>query len=259
MDWREWKPLYLEIVKEMGYSIEQDFSSAQLLNKLLSGRAITLDELRKKVCDRTTAVVFGAGPSLTLDISNFIDSKLLNDVVVIVADGASKAFLERGLRVDIVVTDLDGGDEVLIEASKNCLAMVVHSHGDNIDRIERLVPLLHKKILGTTQCKPFGFLYNFGGFTDGDRAVFLADTLGFEKIILAGMDFGEEVGEYSKNTKEADDEWLKAKKKKLSLGKKLLELYASKSSRKLYNATSRGEEIRGFIKASFKEIAQMLG
>ncbi|MCL7382979.1 MAG: DUF115 domain-containing protein [Thaumarchaeota archaeon] len=259
MDWREWKPLYLEIVKEMGYSIEQDFSSAQLLNKLLSGRAITLDELRKKVCDRTTAVVFGAGPSLTLDISNFIDSKLLNDVVVIVADGASKAFLERGLRVDIVVTDLDGGDEVLIEASKNCLAMVVHSHGDNIDRIERLVPLLHKKILGTTQCKPFGFLYNFGGFTDGDRAVFLADTLGFEKIILAGMDFGEEVGEYSKNTKETDNEWLKAKKKKLSLGKKLLELYASKSSRKLYNATSRGEEIRGFIKASFKEIAQMLG
>lgn len=258
MDWEEWEPIYLEIVKEMGYSIEEDVSSAQLLNKLLSGRAISLNELREKVCDRSTAVIFGAGPSLTIDISNFINSELLNGVVIIVADGASKAFLERGLRVDIVVTDLDGGDEVLIDISKNCLAMVVHSHGDNIDRIERLVPLLHKKILGTTQCRPFGFLYNFGGFTDGDRAVFLADTLGFEKIVLAGMDFGEEIGAYSKNTEEVDDEWLKTKKKKLSFGKKLLELYALKSNRKLYNATCRGEEIRGFIKKSFKEIAQML-
>ena len=165
MDWEEWEPLYLDIVKEMGYSIEEDLSSAQLLNKLLSGRALSLNELREKVCDKSTAVIFGAGPSLTMDISNFTNSELLNDVVIIVADGASKAFLERGLRVDIVVTDLDGGDEVLIDISKNCLAMIVHSHGDNIHRIEILVPLLHKKILGTTQCKPFGFLYNFGGFT----------------------------------------------------------------------------------------------
>lgn len=256
MDWEEWEPLYLDIVKEMGYSIHEDLSSAQLLNKLLSGRAISLDELREEVRDKNTAVIFGAGPSLTIDISDFINSELLNEAVIFVADGASKAFLERGLRADIVVTDLDGGDEVLIGISKNCLAMVVHSHGDNIDRIERLVPLLHKKILGTTQCKPFGFLYNFGGFTDGDRAVFLADNLGFKKIVLAGMDFGEEIGAYSKNTSEVSDEWLKAKKKKLSFGKKLLELYASKSSRKLYNATSRGEEIRGFIKTSFKEIAK---
>jgi len=258
LDWEEWEPLYLEIVKEMGYSIEEDLSSAQLLNKLLSGRAMSLEELREKVCNKSIAVVFGAGPSLTMDILNFISSELLDDVVIILADGASRAFLERGLRMDIVVTDLDGGDKVLIETSKNCLAMVVHSHGDNIDRIERLVPLLYKKILGTTQCKPFGVLYNFGGFTDGDRAVFLADTLGFKKIVLAGMDFGEEIGEYSKNIKEIDYDWLEVKKKKLSFGKKLLELYASKSSRKLYNATTKGEEIKGFTRTSFREIAQTL-
>lgn len=32
-------------------------------------------------------------------------------------------------------------------------------------------------------------VYNFGGFTDGDRAVFLAEALGASLIVVAGMDF----------------------------------------------------------------------
>ncbi len=72
------------------------------------------------------------------------------------------------------------------------------------------------------------------------------------------MDFGDEVGEYSKAMKGFDEEWLRVKKKKLSIGKKLLEFYSSKSDKKLYNATSRGEEIRGFTKISFKEIVKII-
>lgn len=258
MNWEEWRSLYLEIVKEMGYSIEQDYLSAQLLNRLLIIKAMTLEELKERIKDKRGAVIFGAGPSLKSDIASFIDSGISDRVSVIVADGASRAFLEMGLKFDLVVTDLDGGDDILIEASKNCLGMIVHAHGDNIDKIEKIIPLLHGRILGTTQCKPFGILYNFGGFTDGDRAVFLADTLGFNVIILAGMDFGDEVGEYSKAMKGFDEEWLRVKKKKLSIGKKLLEFYSLKSDKKLYNATSRGEEIRGFTKISFKEIVKII-
>jgi len=258
LNWEEWQPLYLEIVKEMGYSVEQDHLSAHLLNKLLVGKAMTLEELKERIKGKRIAVVFGAGPSLKSDIVDFVDSRIADRVTVIVADGVARAFMEKGLKFDVVVTDLDGGDDILIEASKNCLGMVVHAHGDNIGKIEKIVPLLHGRILGTTQCKPFGLLYNFGGFTDGDRAVFLADTLGFNVIILAGMDFGDTVGEYSKAMKEFDEEWLRVKKKKLSIGKKLLEIYSSKSDKKLYNTTARGEEIRGFTKMSFKEIVKIM-
>jgi uncharacterized Rossmann fold enzyme len=52
--------------------------------------------------------------------------------------------------------------------------------------------------MGTTQSIPEGKLYNFGGFTDGDRAIFLAVELGAEKIFLAGMDFGTMVTKYSR-------------------------------------------------------------
>jgi len=256
--WEEWEPIYLEIVKEMGYSIEKDLTAAYTLSHLITDRALTTEELREELDERKTAVVFGAGPSLKVDIEEFVKSGIIDDVVVFVADGASRAFLERGLKIDIIVTDLDGGDETLIESSRVCLATVVHAHGDNIEKIRELVPRLYGKILGTTQCKPCDLLYNFGGFTDGDRAVFLSDALGFENIVLAGMDFGEEIGEYSKSINKHDFERLKVKRKKLRIGKKLLEIYASKSTRKLFNATSRGEEIKGFIQTSFEEIEDVL-
>ena len=41
-------------------------------------------------------------------------------------------------------------------------------------------------------------LYNFGGFTDGDRAMFLAIELGAREMVLAGMDFGTVVTKYSR-------------------------------------------------------------
>jgi len=53
------------------------------------------------------------------------------------------------------------------------------------------VPRL-RKVIGTTQSRPTNGLYNFGGFTDGDRAVFLAKHLDALKIILIGFDFEDE-------------------------------------------------------------------
>lgn len=78
--------------------------------------------------------------------------------------------------------------------------------------------------MGTTQSKPLKNVYNFGGFTDGDRAVFLAIKLGAKKIILAGMDFGEKITKYSRpklsrDVEEADE----IKKLKLKYAEKLIE------------------------------------
>ena len=54
-----------------------------------------------------------------------------------------------------------------------------------------------KSVYGTTQIEPKAHIYNFGGFTDGDRAVFLAEHFKPKAIILIGMDFDSDIGEYS--------------------------------------------------------------
>ncbi|HWQ19331.1 MAG TPA: hypothetical protein VN455_06085, partial [Methanotrichaceae archaeon] len=45
--------------------------------------------------------------------------------------------------------------------------------------------------LGTCQCRPPEGLFNFGGFTDGDRCVFLARHFGAGSIRLIGFDFSD--------------------------------------------------------------------
>ncbi|MEE1133862.1 MAG: 6-hydroxymethylpterin diphosphokinase MptE-like protein, partial [Methanobrevibacter sp.] len=96
----------------------------------------------------------------------------------------------------------------------------IHAHGDNMDKIAKLTPFF-TSVLGTTQSQPVGNLYNFGGFTDGDRAMFLAVALGAEEITLAGMDFGDIVTRYSRPNIETDiaqaDDF---KKKKLGYAEK---------------------------------------
>ena len=122
--------------------------------------------------------------------------------------------------------------------------MVVHAHGDNSERIN-LVKYF-KNCIGTTQTKPIGKVNNFGGFTDGDRCVFLADYFKAKKIILLGMDFGTRIGRYSKNKVENRT----TKIAKLRRGKKLLEWLAKKSKSDLYSTT----KIKGFTKINYQKI-----
>jgi uncharacterized Rossmann fold enzyme len=67
--------------------------------------------------------------------------------------------------------------------------MVVLGHSDNLGKILDVVPRLVGPIVPTTQVRPHGHLSNFGGFTDGDRAVELARHLGARKVNLLGFDF----------------------------------------------------------------------
>jgi uncharacterized Rossmann fold enzyme len=85
----------------------------------------------------------------------------------------------------------------LQNSEKRGAIMVVHAHGDNIDMIKKMVPKF-RKVVGTTQVMPLANVHNFGGFTDGDRAVFLAEEFGAKKVVLVGMDLGDSIGKYSK-------------------------------------------------------------
>ena len=170
------------------------------------------------------------------------------EITKIVADGATKAIIENGLKPDIVVTDLDGDIKSLKKAGRTKTIMVVHAHGDNSERIN-LVKYF-KNCIGTTQAKPIGIIKNFGGFTDGDRCVFLANHFKAKKIILLGMDFGTRIGKYSKN--KVDNRAIKIAK--LHRGKKLLEWFALKSKSELYSTT----KISGFRNVNLRSIDNII-
>jgi hypothetical protein len=67
--------------------------------------------------------------------------------------------------------------------------------------------------MGTTQSRPFGRLHNFGGFTDGDRAVLMARHLGAPTRLL-GFDFD------TPRLKEGRD--VEVKKRKLAWARRLI-------------------------------------
>lgn len=239
----EWLKWYDKLRVRFGYSIVEDQNSARLLSELLKEKSLDLNILKDLIFAKNVAVI-GAGPSLDDDVEKI---KSLKSFTIIAADGASQALIEKNIKPDIVVTDLDGSHEHLLQADKMSSIMVVHAHGDNVNVLRNLVPKM-KNCIGTTQVKPLHNVYNFGGFTDGDRAVFLASEFGAENIVLIGMDFGNKIGRYSK-TKVKDE---KLKIAKMEVGKELLEWLAIKSSSKLSNA-SQGS-IKGFKKISLDEI-----
>ena len=238
-----WESKYRDILKDFGYSRNKDTQSAKLLNSLLQKKTPSIG-IRDLIKDKPVFVI-GAGPSLPSCISIL---KRHKKITKIVADGATKAIIENGLRPDIVVTDLDGDIKSLKKAGRTNTIMVVHAHGDNSERIN-LVKYF-KNCIGTTQTKPIGKVNNFGGFTDGDRCVFLADNFKAKKIILLGMDFGTRIGKYSKvslvnrNTKIA----------KLRRGKKLLEWLVQKSESEFYSTT----KISGFTKINLRSIDNII-
>jgi hypothetical protein len=191
-------------------------------------------------------VVLGAGPSLKLDLERLREAGLHRSSFLVSADGATTALLEAGFTPSLVVTDLDGRLEDIAEAGRHGALLTVHGHGDNIPALKSWVPRIEGLILGTTQVKPEGEVYNFGGFTDGDRGVFLAEEMGAREIILAGMDLGERVGRFSKPSLASDVPASLVKRLKLRIAKELLEWLSTWAEAELWNFTSGGEDIRGF-------------
>ncbi len=235
MDLNEWLKWYDKLRLKFGYSVVEDQNAARLLSELLEGRSLDLKILSNLIYGKNVLVI-GTGPSLENNLSRMHS---LKQFTLIVADGASQAMLENNIKPEIVVTDLDGSHEHLLQSDKMGSIMIVHAHGDNVDLMRNLVPKM-KNCIGTTQVKPLHNVYNYGGFTDGDRAVFLANEFGAKNIVLVGMDFGEKIGRYSKT--KINDEKLKIAK--MVVAKELLEWLSTFSTSKLYNASP--SVIKGF-------------
>ena len=235
-----WKKRYSEILKQFKYSEKKDKDSAAILDSIL--KKSKTNQKIKDLIKNNTVFVIGSGPSLSNAIPKL---KKFKKIPKIVADSAVKPLIENGIRPDIVVTDLDGDEKTFKKIAKTKCIFVVHAHGDNIEKLE--LAKNFKNCLGTTQTKPFGNLENFGGFTDGDRGVFLASYFNAEKIILFGMDFGNRIGRFS-NTKKSER---KIKLMKLKKAKSLLEWLAINTKSELFITSI---PIRGFKKIPYKDL-----
>jgi uncharacterized Rossmann fold enzyme len=198
MDWDEWKPIYNDIVSRLNIDSTQDRKATKLLNDLIKETNTTPLLARiETMIKGQDVIVFGSGPSLETHIEHVMHNPEFSNSVYIAADGATSALLELGARCDIIVTDLDGDMNVILKAMNRGSIGIVHAHGDNIPLVTEFVPRMNT-LLGSTQVEPLSNVFLWGGFTDGDRACYMASHYSPKRIVLAGMDFGDVVGKWSK-------------------------------------------------------------
>ena len=235
-----WKTRYLSILKELKYSEKKDKESAIILDSILK-KTKNIEKIEKLIQGNTVFVI-GSGPSLSFAIPKL---KKFKKSIKIAADSSLKPLIDNGIIPDIIVTDLDGDENTIKKISKKKSIFVVHAHGDNIEKLQMVKKI--KNCIGTTQTTPFNKIQNFGGFTDGDRGVFLASHFEAKRIILFGMDFGRRIGKFS-NTKKSDRD---TKLKKLKIGEDLLIWLSTITKSELFTTS---KSIEGFKKISYKEL-----
>lgn len=183
MEYSEWEPVYLEIVKDLGLEIDEDENSVRAMKALTLNSDLVMDDVLIDLIGRNVTV-FGDAGSLEDDIGKTEPCGTL-----ISAGSATERVLEAGIVPHMVVTDLDGNVDSQIEASGSGAVTLVLAHGDNYDAVARHVREFRGPLILTTQSRPFGTVMNYGGFTDGDRSVCTARHFGAKRILLEGFDF----------------------------------------------------------------------
>lgn len=185
-----WEELYGYILTNLGLDRDKDYYSCRVLDSLLSARIDVVEESRKRLIELIegkTVVVVGDSPGFSCPESR--------GDVLIAADASFEKCLEKGVVPDIVTTDLDGVTPSSLRIRDTLF--VVHAHGDNAEYLERLVPEVRGLLLGTAQYKCSYRVEMPGGFTDGDRAVFLAYYYRARRVYLYSFSFSS-VGRWLK-------------------------------------------------------------
>lgn len=181
MRFADWEPHYTAILEYFGFEREADEAAARLLGDLADRDDVGL--LEALIRGRAVTVC-GNAPCLLEELDRV-------EGTVLAADAAAEVLVNHGIRPDAVFTDLDGATDAFIDLSRQGTVMVVHAHGDNIPLLRHWVPLLPGPLVATTQAAPLPHVHNFGGFTDGDRAVFAADELGAARVRIIGFDLAD--------------------------------------------------------------------
>jgi len=237
MDLDIWMEIYEEIISDLSLSLEDDIRASREFSDLLAQNTRidlniqVLRELKGQIGGKE-CLIFGTSMDLekTLMLAFNEMEEWVKDggKILIAADGAASILLSLEIVPDIIVSDLDGGIEDQLTCGRMGSILLIHAHGDNKKVIRTTVPKLKGKVLGTTQVRmePSSGLFNFGGFTDGDRAVMMADELGASSITLIGFDLevpGTKVLDGGRR-KGLDHSGFERKKKKLEWANRIIEM-----------------------------------
>ncbi|NUE03236.1 DUF115 domain-containing protein [Halorubraceae archaeon YAN] len=183
MKFETWEPVYEEILRDFGFDRAADERARDVAAEY--AQAFDLDRL-SGINGQTVAIV-GAAPSLTDTVERVSGAD-----VTIAASTAADVVREAGYAVNIMVTDLDKNNDTAAELTHEGTIVAAHAHGDNIPAIRSWFPTADRSnVLTTTQAAPIETVDNFGGFTDGDRAAFLADAFGASELIFVGWEFDD--------------------------------------------------------------------
>lgn len=181
----EWEPVYEAILSDFGYDREADERARDLLATLTG--PFDVDHLR--AASGATVAIAGAGPSLTS--ADALERARAADHVF-AASTAVDELRARSIGVDCMVTDLDKNPDTARRLTERGTPVAIHAHGDNVAALRSVVPNCEDPfVLPTTQAEPRAHVENVGGFTDGDRAAFLADHLGAAELVFVGWDFDD--------------------------------------------------------------------
>src|SRR2546422_9475006 len=153
MEFEAWEPFYQEIRQDFGFSREKDEVVAVELDKLLGGNRVADSGLRKIVRGKEVTVA-GNGPNVAQEIGEARE-------VLLTADEATSAALEKGLLPAILVTDLDGTVSDQGKANVEGAIAVIHGHGDNGPAVRHGGPPLSKATRPATQPRTSGGLPSF--------------------------------------------------------------------------------------------------
>jgi 2-amino-4-hydroxy-6-hydroxymethyldihydropteridine diphosphokinase len=187
VEYSDWAPQYDRIRTEFGFDLKQEAVAARLLESLLpaSARVDPLARVRARL-EGHDAIVVGRAPNAGPPP---LWRRPTGGATLIAADGATVPCLDAGLVPTMIVTDLDGPVASEVAANRRGSLVVVHAHGDNQPAVREWVPQFPGELAGSWSGPPRGPLLDVGGFTDGDRAAFLADHAGASRVILWGFDF----------------------------------------------------------------------
>lgn len=183
MNFDDWEPVYETILADFGFGREADEHARDVLADL----AQPFDIDRFADVAGSTVAIAGAGPSLPDEVEPAAAAD-----VVFAASTAADVLLDAGVDVDLMVTDLDKNPETAVSLTHEGTPVAAHAHGDNVPAVREWVPQFDREhVLATTQAAPVGPVVDYGGFTDGDRAAFLADEFGAAELVFVGWDFDD--------------------------------------------------------------------
>ena len=183
MEFSQWEPIYLDILADLGYGRDEDEMSVRVLKAVTLGSDLHSGEDAAEIMGDVVTVV-GNAPCLEDDIA----SKGLQGTVICSGSAVGR-LMSTGRIPDMVFTDLDGEIGPQLEASTKGAYTFIHAHGDNQDLITEYAGSFEGPVVLTTQSTPEYTVFNYGGFTDGDRAVCFAEHFGASKVVLVGFDY----------------------------------------------------------------------